>query len=246
MAMGKISRGGTKSRKSKGSTQKNAAVVTRKRKKMPNMLASSVLRGGAFSTFPAMLKCKMRYTDIATLTSVSGSFATRVYRINSPYDPDKTGAGHQPRYYDTLLGASASTAPYNKYAIYKAKILVRASSGTTSTSTGTVAVMPYVVGIPTTMDEMLESPGTSSRVINTLGAGDRCVAALGNYVDIAKFLNIDPSGEDNLGAYNGNPNVAPEWLVAFADDLGNSSAVKIRVTITYYAMLTHLNQVAES
>ena len=46
------------------------------------------------------------------------------YRGNSCQDPDLTGIGAQPRYFDTFCGPQDSSAPYGNYNVLASKIIV--------------------------------------------------------------------------------------------------------------------------
>lgn len=52
---------------------------------------------------PRRYVCKMRYSEIRHFAA-SGAVRSvdQVYRMNSMHDPDLTGGGHQPRFYDEL------------------------------------------------------------------------------------------------------------------------------------------------
>jgi hypothetical protein len=53
--------------------------------------------------------------DRVSLTSTSGGQAYYQFRANSLFDPDLSGTGHQPRYYDQLCG---SAGPYQTYRVH--------------------------------------------------------------------------------------------------------------------------------
>jgi len=59
--------------------------------------------------FPDRLKCKLKYADQYGFSGATP--AAQVFRGNSLFDPDLTGTGHQPRYYDQL------TAIYGQYCV---------------------------------------------------------------------------------------------------------------------------------
>lgn len=56
---------------------------------------------------PSRYICKMKYAD-SVLTNASGQF---IMNLNSLYDPDRTGIGHQPYGFDTLATL------YNRYRV---------------------------------------------------------------------------------------------------------------------------------
>lgn len=46
---------------------------------------------------------KLRYSENILMTSVAGSVASYIYRINDLYDPNYSGTGHQPYFRDQLF-----------------------------------------------------------------------------------------------------------------------------------------------
>lgn len=52
--------------------------------------------------FPKMLKFKHKYATQRLFTTTSGVATTYVFRANGMYDPDFTGVGHQPLYFDQM------------------------------------------------------------------------------------------------------------------------------------------------
>lgn len=51
---------------------------------------------------PTRALVKLRYCDVATITSTAGASNTSQYNISSLYDPDYTYTGHQPYLYDQI------------------------------------------------------------------------------------------------------------------------------------------------
>jgi hypothetical protein len=60
---------------------------------------------------PDSFTTTLEYTDVVKFSSNTSPYATYVFRGNSLYDPDYTGTGHQPLYFDTLM------AVYSKYKV---------------------------------------------------------------------------------------------------------------------------------
>jgi len=78
--------------------------------------------------FPPTLLSKLRYCDTVPITSTVGSIGKYTFRINSLFDPDFTGVGHQPLYRDTFA------------AIYALYTVVSADIKLTVVNTSTVPV----------------------------------------------------------------------------------------------------------
>ena len=79
------------------------------------------------NVMPPRYVTKMCYSDIATFTGLVS--VDKVYRLNSLFDPDLTGTGHQPRYYDEMSNL------YSAYRVLSCKVRVRPlSNSQTNTS----------------------------------------------------------------------------------------------------------------
>lgn len=67
--------------------------------------------------FPNSIITKLRYGSLIQLNSTTITpLARHLFRCNSCFDPDFTGVGHQPLYYDSY------TAIYDQYVVIGAKI----------------------------------------------------------------------------------------------------------------------------
>lgn len=71
----------------------------------------------------------LKYSEVVSITCTSGAVGTYVFRLNSPYDPNFSGSGHQPYYFDEM------TSLYTTYVVYGCSAEVEFSSGSTSAIT---------------------------------------------------------------------------------------------------------------
>lgn len=62
-------------------------------------------------SFPRQMKISLRYSDTNAKTSSSTLFIDHVYNLNSIFDPDRTGTGHQPQGHDVWAQL------YNRYRV---------------------------------------------------------------------------------------------------------------------------------
>lgn len=79
---------------------------------------------------PRVMYSKFHYTDTKELVVNQSNTDTcngAIYSLNSLYDPDIGGVGHQPNGYDALLGVSG---PYTKYDVFKTVVRLRFSKET--------------------------------------------------------------------------------------------------------------------
>jgi len=92
--------------------------------------------------------CKMKYADTFQLTTVGGG----VYRfnLNSIFDPNRSGTGHQPYGRDTLASI------YNRYRVFRVSYAVSFYNSSTSAK---VAVCPANIEMgASTTSEIMENP----------------------------------------------------------------------------------------
>lgn len=113
--------------------------------------------------FPKTRTVKLRYCQNIDMDASAGAVTTWGFRCNDLYDPDYSGTGNQPYYFDQLMEM------YEKFTVIGSKITITPFGATT---TGHY----YVVGIyrdvdttprPSTLRGAMEPPGTK-----WIGVGD--------------------------------------------------------------------------
>lgn len=103
--------------------------------------------------FPQSIITTMRYCDRRTYAqSVADTPGSYIYRANSIFDPDYTGAGHQPMWRDNYA------AIYNTYVVLGSKITVKYEAQTTDQS--------WIVGILGDDDSTISSVTTTLMELN--------------------------------------------------------------------------------
>lgn len=99
--------------------------VKRRRLTIPRSLKS-------LGAFPPRKTVALRYVDTVALNPGAGGTAVQVFRANSIYDPDYTGAGHQPMFYDNYANI------YGRYKVNYATItMIALSSKIVNTTSST-------------------------------------------------------------------------------------------------------------
>jgi hypothetical protein len=99
--------------------------------------------------FPDRLGTYLRYNQIGVAAGAV-SPALQQYRLNSLYDPDLTGAGHQPSYYDVL------SLVYNQYYVRGAQFKIEFVNQTTVGLIGVVYYAPEQTSTQT-VEQLSES-----------------------------------------------------------------------------------------
>jgi len=93
----------------------------------------------AIQPFAQRYICRMKYADSVQVTGPGlGGISTFRFNLNSIYDPNRTGLGHQPYGHDTLATL------YNRYRVIKCKYVISAipTGATTGNQYGIVAALP--------------------------------------------------------------------------------------------------------
>lgn len=204
---------------------------------------------GAQTGFPLRKFVKFLYQDWQVVTQAAGAVAQYTYRLNGLQDPDVTGAGHQPRYYDTYLGATEGNAPYAQYRVHACKFTL---TFTNFTATGDQAIIYAhwrdASDSPITdYFDLGEVPQTVSAVA---GSGNsQGSISLSRYVKMNSILGFgELQDTDSTAAYY---NALPTDQV-FVDfgylpliTVGDAS-FNVRVELEYYVELFDLNLINNS
>lgn len=115
-------------------------------------------KGMVFKPFnPAPVNLKLRYSQHFDLVSGAGLLGVQQFRMNSIFDPDYTGVGHQPMGHDEL------SLRYEKYIVLGCKIQIKCKS----TNPGTVVLGSSNLTVaPSTSDQAIERGYKYKNVFN--------------------------------------------------------------------------------
>lgn len=180
------------------------------------------------SPVPDIFKTQLHYTDLVTI-NYALALAYKQYRANSIFDPDYTGAGHQPMGHDQLA------LLYNKYRVTGLKYEV-IFSNTSPVYQGEVIVQfrPNLT-LSATFDDAMESPYRTYKVLGAETSGPvtlRGTVALDKVYGVSRkyFLNDDVF-QANIGA-NPSSTIAMN-VYAQNQTTGTALTVLARVNLVY-------------
>lgn len=187
--------------------------------------------------FPPQLRNTLRYNE-TVLISVSGGSGYYVFSCNALYDPNVTGTGHQPMYYDQL------TPIYNHYTVVKSRFKCQLVNG------GSV---PYVMtvfkdddGSPniTSVYTPPERTGAISRIVNSSAFEPPW---LYQAWDAVQTFGPNPTANDNLqGGTTSNPVEQTYYIIHLYDAGLTTASVSVVVNIEYDTVWDELISVASS
>lgn len=181
--------------------------------------------------FPQSMKVAMTYTDFITITTSAGLSNSHIFNLNSIFDPDRTGVGHQP------LGRDEWGFMYGKYLVDGALVEVR--TGQTTTANCMWSLVGSIDITTSITDAVQASELPNSVTTQTSNAGQPVV--LRKYFNMANLFGITRSkyNADDIyeSVYTASPSNPCVCHLVVADSGLSNVAANAQVTITYYCTL---------
>lgn len=185
---------------------------------------------------PPKSKVVLKYADFFTLdVGVAGVIAIRNFRANGMYDPDATGAGHQPRGFDQWM------AMYDHFVVIGGTCKVIFAINTEDAGSGAALggiSLRDTSGLLTDSRDYVE---IGSTVYGCLPMDTSSQLVLQMDYNPNEFLGRSKplSDPDLKGSSTGDP-TEQAYLQVWVDDIANASnltAINCFIEITYNAML---------
>jgi len=183
--------------------------------------------------FPKQLINTVKYCDNVVMTLTSGILNYYIFSCNGCYDPNITGTGHQPLYFDKLASI------YNHYTVLSSKIrvdIIPAASPTGPYTSALTAALfkdddtsPSIAGNITTAMERPEA-----KWITMQGNTSDAKYSLYNYWSARTTFGEAPTANDDLqGNFNNNPVEQTYYVIAASDTSAVTSTLTLSVSIEY-------------
>jgi len=172
----------------KGKKAKTVKVVSVPRPKF----SSRAIQG----TFPAKKRVTLTYVEYFSQTpSVSGAASGQTFRLNSPFDPNQGGVGHQ------AMGFDQWAQFYNRYTVLSAKITYSAANIDSLVKAGVHGIVVHnpTTSLPTSTD--IQALSEDDDGVHGFIPHDGSASVLSKNVDIGKYYSItNPLEDDTLQA----------------------------------------------
>jgi len=111
------------------------------------------------SPIPARMNCKLRYAEERNMGAAATVLDTYQFRMNSVFDPNSTGTGHQPLGFDQLA------ALYLRYVVKSFNCVIKVSQGTAFSRMAFALVNNSLT--PTVFEELVERLGAKWMYLGT-------------------------------------------------------------------------------
>lgn len=221
---------------SKGKTARRQLRKWKRRKVRKSVIPSTV-------ALPKTQYVRMRYVDSILISGSTGVIGTQKFKLNSLYDPDQTGTGHQP------MGRDQWEVLYRRYGVVGVKATLRwnFATGTSPIEVGGF-VSPLVSLTATSFSEIDEQGTAKSSTLSASSAYPYLTTK--HYFSAKKFFNIRDMKDNmsDVGQYFGSDpsRIAYLHLFAQAADLTSSISVRVHVTLDYVVMLAEPKELPQS
>lgn len=222
-----------------------------RKKKGPKRTKSNVVLSlSPLLPFPPVKYVKFRYSTLVQLSPVSGAIAVHSFTLNGLYDPDYTGTGGQPRYFDTLVGSNGTSAPYKKYQVVSATVsstFVNGNGSGASINDVGHGFRKSTSTAPSSADEAAERNMYYTRIQSVDENSHSVTYMPKKHVKIRDILGTEMDVEHTSGEQGSNPveNIKYDVFTQPIDGV-SSYTISCRVKIEFVARLFVLNDVLDS
>lgn len=192
------------------------------------------------TAFPKQMKIMHRYAESVNVTSTTGILQNYNFTCNGMFDPDITGSGHQPLYFDQM------TAIYDHYTVIASKIYVECVPSATSEDAFRIAILinDDTTTTPTDMSTIIEQAQSTYR---TVPANANNVYSLNKSWSAKKTFGGSVLGNDNLqGTAASNPTEQSYFTLSVQGSGANTVVANFNITIEYIAIWEELKDIAAS
>lgn len=183
--------------------------------------------------FPDKLIVRLRYHEGNSIVSTTGGLSTYKFRLNSLWDPNYTGTGHQPMYRDTYASI------YNHYSVVANTVQVRFVNNSNA---------PFWVGAvieddsaaQAGVDPIIEQNHSRSHLVTAAGGNSASSAVTINW-DCKKILGINPYTTESYKTPQGEDPGEQSYLIVYAATADSTTNTMLfDVTMNFTVLMSEL------
>lgn len=196
-------------------------------------------------TVPDKLIVKLPYSMMRTFGDPLGA-ETQIFNLNSIYDPDRSGVGHQP------LGYDQWAAFYNRYRVIGVKVTVQAANYQSQCGATCAIIGTNSAGLVLASDAIHEQQHMTRMVLSN-SAGGKNSGTLSKYFSLSRITGVSDmtyrSSDQYAAQFGANPTETICGHIYWENLLapgGQSSAGVARINVIYYVELFDRNTLSLS
>ena len=201
--------------------------------------------GSAKNGFPKMLQMTHRYQECVRIPApVSGTLARYLWSCNGMYDPNRTGTGHQPMYFDQL------SALYNHYTVTSSRIRVEFTLESATVNSANIMGV-YIEDDTTISPAVIQDFAEQSTAVCQTRSSTVNVPypVIKNSWNAKKAFGGDPLSDPNLQGTSGTDPSEQQYYAVFSGDVNaavSNTAMYYTVYIEYTATWQELKNIISS
>jgi len=181
-----------------------------------------------------------KYEEIISLTSTTGALATYRFNANGMYDPNTSGTGHQPLFFDQM------TALYNHYTVIGSRITLTVMNQTSSGVAGTVGVI-YNDDTATAYTDITGFGEQSAGRTRMIPGGANTTFVLGLKYSAKKTFGGSILSNTSLqGTASANPSEASYFDIGYQCTGTGTNALIVKVHVSYIAVWSEIKDIGSS
>lgn len=223
-----------------GSRAKRSKSANRKRPMRSGVTRIPRVVSLGKQVLPRVLKNTLTYVEAYNISTNGSGWGQAIFRANGMYDPNISGSGHQPMYYDQLC------ALYNHWYVSGSRITIQLNYGATNAPFNCCLYVDDDGSVASTFYQAAERPGA---VTNAFFVGSGVTyPVLKNKFNTKTWFGPQAQGSDNLhGSVVADPGEQADYVIIVDGGAGMvSSSVTFIVKIEYDVEWTELTTIATS
>lgn len=227
------------SRKSARTTGKQVATNRRGYRQGPAQLSRQLATVDFGGGFPKRARMRHKYAETVLLTSTTGAISNYLFRCNGMFDPNFTGTGHQPMYFDQMGNI------WNYYIVLSSKISVTfaVADGSAANMSCNLWLNDDGTVVASNVDTIREYPETKFGTVTQ----DATLTLKSNFNLKSRYGNNNESAAQYSADISNNPLELANYVISVqSTDALVTNEVTAQVVIEYDAVWYEIRDLAQS
>jgi len=191
--------------------------------------------------FPQRMRVTHRYVEAVNSNATTGALRQYIFSANGMFDPNVSGTGHQPTFFDAM------SAIYNHYTVINSRIKVefQTYTATNLADNSIVGICQTGTASPafTIATNLCEQPKCSYKIMDGDPGSNNNVVLYLNYSSWKTFGSSVLSDSEQRGTSASNPTEQNYFDVFFQDsNITKTVSMDFLVTIEYEAIWTEIKE----